>query len=92
MFGALGSASQQTSVTFLSAAAVASGVAEELDLKSKTSSVENCRSIQKSDMIHNEWQPDISVDPETYKVVADGEHLHCEPADVLPLAQLYQLF
>ena len=92
MFGALGSASQQTSVTFMSAAAVASGVAEELELKSKTAAVENCRSIQKSDMIHNEWQPDISVDPETYKVVADGEHLHCEPADVLPLAQLYQLF
>lgn len=92
MFGAFGSASQQTSVTFLSAAALEGGVVDQLELKSKTSVVESCRSVQKSDMIHNDWQPDISVDPETYKVVADGEHLHCEPATSLPLAQLYQLF
>ncbi|MCL4142911.1 UNVERIFIED_CONTAM: hypothetical protein GTU68_065635 [Idotea baltica] len=92
MFGSLGSASQQSSVTFLSNAALENGVADQLELKSKTAAVKQCRSIQKSDMIHNEWQPDISVDPETYKVIADGEHLHCEPAEVLPLAQLYQLF
>jgi len=43
-------------------------------------------------MIHNDWQPDISVDPETYEVTADGEVLTCEPAERLPLAQLYNLF
>ena len=92
MFGAYGSASHATSVTFMSAAAIDKNIAEQLELKSGTAAVSACRSIQKADMIHNEWQPDISVDPETYKVVADGEHLHCEPAETLPLAQLYQLF
>ena len=36
--------------------------------------------------------PDISVDPQTYEVRANGELLTCEPATVLPLAQLYCLF
>ncbi len=36
--------------------------------------------------------PEIEVDPETYIVRADGEHLTCEPAEVLPLAQRYFLF
>jgi urease subunit alpha len=36
--------------------------------------------------------PDITVDPQTYEVRADGEMLTCEPADKLPLAQLYTLF
>jgi len=43
-------------------------------------------------MILNDWQPNISVDPETYQVLADGLDLTCEPAKVLPLAQRYFLF
>jgi urease subunit alpha len=54
--------------------------------------VRNCRGISKTDLKLNDALPVIDVDPETYKVTADGEHLHCEPATKLPLAQLYQLF
>jgi urease subunit alpha len=43
-------------------------------------------------MIRNDATPEISVDPETYAVVADGELLVCEPAAELPLAQRYFLF
>ena len=43
-------------------------------------------------MILNDLTPEIEVDPETYKVRADGEVLTCEPAAKLPLAQLYNLF
>ena len=35
--------------------------------------------------------PKVEVDPETYEVFADGELLHCEPAEVLPMAQRYFL-
>ena len=35
--------------------------------------------------------PNVSVDPQTYEVFADGELLTCEPAEVLPLAQRYLL-
>jgi len=34
----------------------------------------------------------VTVDPETYQVVADGELLTCEPAKTLPMAQRYFLF
>ena len=32
------------------------------------------------------------VDPETYRVTADGVHLTCEPLKELPLAQRYFMF
>jgi urease subunit alpha len=50
------------------------------------------RAIDKRQMIHNAALPDISVDPETYEVRADGTLLTCEPATVLPLAQRYFLY
>ena len=43
-------------------------------------------------MIHNNATPDIQIDPETYRVTADGELLVCEPAKDLPMAQRYFLF
>jgi len=92
MFGAYGAARQASSMTFLSQQAKNDGVAEALGLKNLQATVTNCRDIAKADMVHNDWQPDITVDPETYEVIADGESLTCEPASRLPLAQLYQLF
>ncbi len=92
MFGSFGRARSSTSVTFMSAAGIDAGVPELLKLDRACLPVSNCRRIQKSDMIHNDWQPNIEVDPQTYVVTADGEALHCEPATRLPLAQLYQLF
>ena len=38
------------------------------------------RDLRKADMIHNGYTPRITVDPETYVVVADGQTLLCEPA------------
>jgi urease subunit alpha len=92
MFAAFGGARGPTSLTFLSGAAMQTDVAGQLNLQHSTATVKNCRNIGKADMIHNDWQPDISVDPQTYQVKADGELLECEPATSLPLAQLYQLF
>ena len=54
--------------------------------------VKNTRQIRKKDFVHNDYQPKIEVDSQTYEVRADGELLTCEPADVLPLAQRYFLF
>ena len=50
------------------------------------------RDISKKDMVFNNYCPNISVDPETYEVTADGNILTCEPATELPLAQRYFLF
>jgi urease subunit alpha len=92
MFGAFGKAAAKTSVTFVSQAALERNIAAKLGLQRKLIACGNTRNISKSDMIHNSWMPDITVDPQTYEVRADGELLTCEPAKELPLAQLYTLF
>ncbi|WP_426397975.1 urease subunit alpha [Ralstonia sp. R-29] len=92
MFGSAGGALGRTSLSFLSQSAAAAGVAEQYGLAKTTAVVKGTRRVTKADMIHNDWQPDITVDPETYQVVADGVVLTCEPAEVLPMAQRYFLF
>ena len=92
MFGSFGKALPATSLTFVSAASLTSGVAEKLGLQKPVSAVKNCRNVKKQDMVHNRYTPDIEVNPQTYEVRADGERLTCEPADVLPMAQRYFLF
>ena len=61
-------------------------------LEKQLESVKNCRGITKNDMKLNNLTPEITVDPETYHVTANGEHLTCERAESLPLAQRYFLF
>jgi len=92
MFASLGGARYATRMTFISQAADAGKIAERLDLKSLTGVVRNCRNISKSDMVLNDYLPEISVDPQTYQVFADGELLTCDPAVELPLTQRYFLF
>ncbi|MES9861730.1 MAG: urease subunit alpha [Candidatus Thiodiazotropha sp. LLP2] len=92
MFGALGPACQATRMTFLSQAAKEAGIDQQLELKSMIGTVSQCRSVNKAEMILNNYQPDIEVDPQTYQVKADGNLLTCEPAESLPLAQKYFLF
>ncbi len=92
MFGSLGKARYATCMTFLSKAAIESDIARRLGLQSMIGEVKACRSVKKSDMILNDYQPEIDVDPQTYEVRADGELLSCEPALELPMAQRYFLF
>jgi urease subunit alpha len=92
MFGALGQAAAALSVTFACQAAVDARVAEQLGLQRRLVACKNTRKLAKKDMLLNDWLPEISVDPQTYEVRANGELLTCEPATVLPLAQLYFLF
>lgn len=91
MFGAFGKA-LATSVTFVSQAAMNNPEVAKLGLEKPLVAVSGTRTVTKKDMIHNDWMPDIQVDPETYEVLADGMPLVCEPAEVLPMAQRYFLF
>jgi urease subunit alpha len=92
MFGAFGGACAGTSLTFVSQAALNNPQLRELGLAKTLSAVTNTRKLGKKDMIHNDYAPDITVDPETYLVHADGQLLMCEPATSLPMAQRYFLF
>ncbi len=92
MFGALGRARSKTCVNFFSKAGMDEGVVETYGLEKSGIAVKNTRSVRKRDLVHNAYQPEIEVDPQTYEVRADGELLECQPAEELPLAQLYHLF
>ncbi|MBD2768255.1 urease subunit alpha [Hymenobacter sp. BT664] len=91
MFGSLGGAIGKSAMVFVSAASVAR-VRDKYGLTKQVVAVKNCRSVAKKDMALNDYLPNIEVDPETYRVMVDGTHLTCEPAEKLPLAQLYNLF
>ena len=90
MFGA--DVPRSTALTFVSGAAFEHGVTQELDLKRAVVPVRNTRAIGKRDLIHNSATPEITVDPETYDVRADGELLVSAPASEVPLARRYFLF
>jgi urease subunit alpha len=90
MFGALAAA--QSCVSFVSSAALAAGIPERLGLAKRAVAVRETRRISKQSMIHNDALLDITVNPETYEVRADGELLVCAPAETVPLAQRYFLF
>jgi len=83
MFGA-------KAVTFVSRVSLKNPLMKKL--RKPLVAVKNTRKIGKKDMVHNDYLPEMSVDPETYEVRADGELLVCEPAKVLPMAQRYFLF
>ena len=92
MFGAIGAARFKTRMTFVSQESHDKNIMEHLKLNSMIGIVKACRSVDKSSMIHNNYQPNIEVDPQTYEVKADGELLTCEPATEVALAQRYFLF
>ena len=92
MFASYGGSRHATCLTFISQAAFDAGVPAALGLQKQIAVVKGCRDVQKTDLIHNGYLPNIEVDPQTYQVKADGVLLWCEPADVLPMAQRYFLF
>ncbi|MEM6301213.1 MAG: urease subunit alpha [Pseudomonadota bacterium] len=92
MFGAFAGACKATSVSFVSQAALEADIGSRLQLQRPLVAVSGCRSVTKADMVLNDYQPEMEVDPQTYEVRADGELLTCEPASVLPMAQRYFLF
>lgn len=92
MFAAHGKAKYGSCLTFVSKAAAAEHVKEKYHLEKTVVPVSGCRSISKKDMKFNSALPEITVNPETYEVRVDGEHITSKPAKKLPLTQIYSLF
>ena len=92
MFGSFGKSLTESSISFVSQAAMDAGILEALALEKQVLAVNGTRSVKKRDMMLNDYQPKMEVDPETYEVRADGELLLCEPAEEVSMAQRYFLF
>lgn len=92
MFGAFGKAGRANSIAFVSKAALDNGVKALYGLDKRVEAVDNVRKLSKLDMKLNDALPEITVDPETYTVTADGEVLTCAAATTVPLSRNYFLF
>jgi urease subunit alpha len=92
MFGSFGRSLHKSSLTFVSQAGAAAGVAERFGLQKQIAVVKGTRNIGKRHMLHNDYAPAMEIDPQTYRVRADGQLLTCDPAVSLPMAQRYFLF
>lgn len=91
-FGANGQAVHDSSITFLPTAALEADVPNQLGLRHTVREAKNIRQLTKADLKLNDQTPKIEVDPETYRVLVDGEHVTSQPSDELPMAQRYFLF
>ena len=89
MFGAFGAALPKTCVSFVSAAAYEAGVAERLQLQRQVRPVERTRTITKCDLVRNNALPAITVDPETFAVIADGVQATVPAATSVSLNRRY---
>lgn len=92
MFAAHGSAKMKSCLTFVSKAAIEENVAQKYHLQKTVLPVMGCRNVGKKDMKFNDATPTMEVNPETYEVKVDGEHITSKAADHLPLTQMYNLF
>ena len=90
MFGSYGLSTNALAFHFVSAAGVKGGNLK--GLHRPLAAVHGCRKLRKTDLKLNDATPNIEVNPETYEVRANGELLHSDPAETLPLAQRYFLF
>src|SRR5262249_31361693 len=87
MFACFGLAMTQSGVTFISQIALDQKRPPRSRLQRPVIGVEPCRDIGKKSLPLNDPTPEIRVDPDTYRVWANGELLTCEPAKELPMAQ-----
>ncbi|WP_424410531.1 urease subunit alpha [Pasteurella sp. PK-2025] len=92
MYGAQAKANCESAVYFVSQAAVEANIKAQYGIEKETIAVKGCRDVSKKDLVHNGETPEITVDPERYEVRVNGEHITCEPAEKVSLAQRYFLF
>ena len=90
-WGAFGQARNATSACFVHPSAITSDLAGKLNVSKMLLPARGTRKLNKQHMLHNDACPHIRVDPQTFDVFVDGEKAWVEPAQDLPLAQLYML-
>jgi urease subunit alpha len=92
MFAGTGRLAARSSVAFVSELALGQGTLDALALEATLVAAADTRSLTKDDMPLNAARPEIRVEPDTFRVWVDGELIEPQPAEQLPLAQLYELF
>lgn len=92
MYGAKPGAAPFNSIAFVSGVSISTRTIAEYGLRKRVEAVVGCRKVTKSDMKLNSALPKLTVDPESYDVLADGELCTVPAATALPLTQAAHLF
>jgi urease subunit alpha len=90
-WGALGRAASGLSVTFVSEAALASGIRESLGSSRRFAAVRGCREMRRDRLAANRACPPIDVDPGTGTVRLGGRVLAAQPVAEVPLSRRFLL-
>jgi len=92
MWGAQATAAARTSLSFVAPAALETGLPDRLGLDRALVPVADVRRRTKADLVNNDAQPEITVEPDTFTVRIDGDPVEADPVTELPMAQRYFLF
>ena len=88
---ALGSAPNTLSAIFVHPSALDADVAGRWDVAKPLVPISGTRTLGKADMVRNNALPEITVNPQTFEVFADGELATTAPSTKVPLARTYFL-
>ncbi|WRT65486.1 urease [Kwoniella shivajii] len=92
MWGSQPESAPRNSIVWVSQASIDNGTIEKYGIKKRAEAVKNCRKIGKKDMKLNNYKPKMSVDPETYEVMADDILCDAPPATHLPLTRKHFVY
>ncbi|MDS1115261.1 urease subunit alpha [Gordonia westfalica] len=90
-WAAFGRAPADLSANFVARAAVDAGLGEALGLETPLVACAGARTLTKQDLAYNDVLPEISVDPDTYRVDINGETCTSTPMSRVPLGRSYTI-
>jgi len=90
-WAAYGRTPADVSVNFVAGAAVENKLGEKLGLETPLVACRGSRRLSKADLLHNDHLPEITIEPDTYRVVVDGQLCQSTPMTSVPLGRRYTL-
>lgn len=90
-WAAYGHTPADVSVNFVAAAAIDAGLGTQLGLNTPLVACRGARSLSKADLLHNDYLPQITIEPDTYRVMVDGQLCESPPMTTVPLGRRYTL-
>lgn len=90
-WAAYGRTPADVSVNFVAGAAIEGGLADRLGLNTRLVPCRGARALTKADLLHNNYLPEITIEPDTYRVLIDGQLCRSTPMTKVPLGRRYTL-
>lgn len=90
-WAAYGRTPADVSVNFVAAAAVDADLGARLGLNTPLVACRGARALTKADLLHNNYLPEITIEPDTYRVMVDGQVCTSTPMTSVPLGRRYTL-